>query len=52
LVFSLDASYRYEHDESWTRLDEIEARDQKARPHPALRRNAAVERLTWGPPFM
>jgi hypothetical protein len=23
------ASYRYEHDESWTRLDEIEARDQK-----------------------
>ncbi len=23
------ASYRYEHDESWTRLDEIEARDLK-----------------------
>ena len=23
------ASYRYEHDESWTRLDEIEARDQR-----------------------
>jgi hypothetical protein len=23
------ASYRYEHDESWTRLDEIDARDQR-----------------------
>ena len=23
------ASFRYEHDESWTRLDEIEARDRK-----------------------
>lgn len=23
------ASYRYEHDESWTRLDEIEVRDRK-----------------------
>jgi hypothetical protein len=23
------ASYRYEHDESWTRIDEIEARERR-----------------------
>jgi hypothetical protein len=23
------ASYRYEHDESWTRLDEIDGRDRR-----------------------
>ena len=23
------ASYRYEHDESWTRLDEVEGRDRR-----------------------
>ena len=23
------ASFRYEHDESWTRLDEIDARDRR-----------------------
>jgi hypothetical protein len=33
------ASYRYEHDQSWTRLDEIEARD---------RRRAEIQRVATG----
>ena len=40
------ASYRYEHDESWTRLDEVEGRDDAAPRSRGLSRTACSVHLT------